>query len=659
MKKSLFFIMAMLLTVALLGQVGNPMSIKVKRNHERKAIKEMEIVPSVRPSQLFPPSKQGSWAVGQTSFSAISNSSARNTASAHPSGDMASVWTFLYGSTRGTGYNWYDKVDNGWDPFPTVRIEDAALTGSPGFPTYAFTEEGEINVAHNAATNSLVVLTREQRGKGDWIQSSISEEGYPEGLWWPTMSTSGNTVHLVAVYDVYDNFSGALYFRSKDGGITWDIRAYDFPELPKTESERFFADNYTIASKGNHVVLAWRNHENANIGYVESLDGGDSWTYKPVYECNADLPALLPPTFIAETVAAAIDDEDNVHIAFSGYVGDEYGDYIYCSAIIYWKSNMPTLTPEYFDIEYETVAGEFEITKLGYENFPNCLTYPELLGFKHFWFWNEPDATMLVDYNYFTGMYDPRIVAEGGKVYLTYGSILEEPMIFTGDPQAFYRGVFLTVSDDNGDTFDQLNRTSWISYDNRYFLCDWSEYMGPVVDPDPEDGVTPQYEGEVFLEKACENGWPTMALNSGDGNLLLQWGNTRDPGEPSGNDYYIYCVVLKKSLAGVYNNTREIWTGKWNDYNLGINDVKGGVESMAIFPNPAKNSANVLINSICNKPYTLTVANTMGQIIHTQNGQLGFGENSIELNINSLASGIYLINIKTDNTSRTQKLIVK
>jgi hypothetical protein len=49
----------------------------------------------------------------------------------------------------------------------------------------------------------------------------------------------------------------------------------------------------------------------------------------------------------------------------------------------------------------------------------------------------------------------------------------------------------------------------------------------------------------------------------------------------------------------------------------------------------------------------------MGQVVHTQNGHLGYGENRIDLNISNFVSGVYFVNIKTDNATRTQKLIVK
>jgi len=681
MKKISFFSMLMLLFVALFGQALHPAQFSSAKRYNaplQMAGKETQMIPAQHPSTHVPHAKSGWWSVGETYWNAITNGSARNTAGAHASGDMANVWTFLNDQgVRGTGYNWFDQASNSWGPNPSERIEKLEPgTGNPGYPCHAFTKNGEIAVAHVAAKACLMISTREKRGEGEWTQTEITDPTYPSGFFWPTMSTSGDTVHIVAVYDCTygSNLNNPVYFRSTDGGKTWDIKAYTLPEMPQDEKDAMFADQYTIVSRGNHVVFAWLQMDNSNyvgksgnIGYIESLDGGNTWTYKPVYDCNFDFATaeLVPPAFLPRSVAAAIDDNDVVHIAFGGSVwsrdaGTQVGwgtQYLYYG-IMYWKSTQNTLTQKDFGIEYTMVDSHIQVTAAGYESFPNFINIPDVLGFQQFYFWGDYfPFDLIVGYNTSNeAVIYPHMVAEGGKVYLLYGSIVEDPMIYSGETPAFYRGVFLTVSDDNGDSFDQTNRTSWISYNRNYFFCDWSNYKGPVVEN--QDSVA--YDGEILIEIPSDNTFSTMALNSGGGNLLIQWANTYYPGElQAGEMYGIMSLVLDKDMAGVYNNTREVWKGLWDNYNFGVKDVKGGIQDMRIFPNPAQNVATVLVNSICSKPYTLTVTNIMGQSVYTQNGNIGYGENRISLNINNLTPGIYLVNIKTDNATRTQKLIVK
>jgi hypothetical protein len=392
---------------------------------------------------------------------------------------------------------------------------------------------------------------------------------------------------------------------------------------------------------------------------MESLDGGNTWTHKYVLDCQYE--TFEDFSFAAKTVTAAIDDEGTVHIAFSGHPLLNYPDGIFYRpfsvAIVYWKSStMSVLTPDYFEI----TEGEDDFI-FNYLNFPNVLYFPELLGFNEFAFFGEigTDYTkeMIQGNNNGGGICAPRIVIDGDNVYITYSSIIGQPMgVFEGETPAFFRGVFLTVSDDKGDTFDQQKNTSWLSYHKNLFFCNWSNYYGPNNPSNPKDSLN----GTISVTWPSENAFPTMALHLANDQLLFQWANAYKPGtliSPDGYD--IYTMILDKKDAGIYNNTQEVWKGLWNDYNIGIKDITGGIEQMQIFPNPAQNMATVRVNSICSKPYIISVFNTMGQVILTQKGELGYGDNDIQLNINNLSAGVYLVNIKTDNATRTQKLIVK
>jgi len=672
MKKQLFFIATMFIVVSIFGQTKCPKNYCIPFT-DITIVDETQFVPSERQSFHFPQSKEGTWPIGLTFQSAISNASARNTASAHPDGDMAAVWTFLKegaGAQRGTGYNWYTQSSKQWDPIPDKRLENPQ-EGNPGFPSHAFTENGEIVVSHNAGMKCLIVLTRDKRGEGEWTQNYFYEPSLPEALYpsWPSICANGNTVHMVAVYTntattVANNIP--IYYRSTDGGKTWDIKNYRFPDMPDCDKVGHFADNYMITAKGDHVVYAYVNMQGqeggrGGIGYMESFDAGVTWTYHQVLVCIYDDLPVDNFSFTGRNVTAAIDDEDSVHIAFSGYTLRMDGDdmkmkyYPFSTAIVYWKENMPTLTPEYFDTYFYTEQG-VKYVHFGYLEFPNVLSFPSLLGYEEWLFFSGTDSQWIQGNNNSGGICAPRIVAEDGKVFLSYGSIIERPLgVNDGTVMAFFRGVFLTVSDDNGNSFNQRDNTSWISYGPNYFYCDWSEW-----EPTEENMNIDSIEKYVIYELRLENSFPTMAMKSGNDELLIQWYNTYFPGVKKDEESYdVYTLSIRKDSAGKYNNTGEVFTGKWNNYNIGIKEPTGGIQNMNIFPNPAQNTTTVLVNSICSKPYSLSVSNMMGQVLQTQKGKLGYGENRIELNVNNFAPGVYFVNIKTENATRTQKLIVK
>jgi hypothetical protein len=72
-----------------------------------------------------------------------------------------------------------------------------------------------------------------------------------------------------------------------------------------------------------------------------------------------------------------------------------------------------------------------------------------------------------------------------------------------------------------------------------------------------------------------------------------------------------------------------------------------------MYPNPT--NGNVTISIDASSPYTLTVANVMGQVVTSMNGNT----DRVNLNVANYAPGIYIVNIRTASAMTTQKLIVK
>ena len=79
----------------------------------------------------------------------------------------------------------------------------------------------------------------------------------------------------------------------------------------------------------------------------------------------------------------------------------------------------------------------------------------------------------------------------------------------------------------------------------------------------------------------------------------------------------------------------------------------------SIFPNPAYNMAYVSLTTESDENATISIVNTMGQVISESNVQLESGSNAIPLNLNDLANGVYLVRVQIGNSVITQKLSVR
>ncbi|MDR2971093.1 MAG: T9SS type A sorting domain-containing protein [Bacteroidales bacterium] len=624
--------------------------------------------PSHRTSDFINQSKTQNNIYGETYYVMLTNANARNTVNWSPDGETcATVWTLgappMANRPRGTGINYYDYATSSWNPIPSVdpldRIEEGPLTAAwvPGWGTHVFTEQGECVIAHCVAEGGMVVNYRDKRGEGKWNQSFLIGPTLSNGktdIMWPTTFAVGNTIHMVCITtntsDVtYEGIPTCpLYYRSTDGGKSWEtVRTFD-GTMPLKDQKNIQSDEYVLTAKGDHVVLAYGC---GNAAYLESFDGGDTWEYHVVYDAHWDWYSTgewVGPIMFASTIAAAIDDNDKVHITFGAQIrsrkpddGELYYWYYYALCGMYtWKEGQPVMTEDDMGIEFD-YANDKWVT-LNYDLLPNFMDAPDILGFDRFYWWSD-NAPDLINKSFGNVGYisHPRLIAKDGKVYLLYSSIIEEPLI-SNEPDEFYRGVFMTVSKDNGDTYDQNNNTSWLSYHPNLFWCDWDYYEGPNV----EDTT---YGGFIEIITRSDNGYPTMATSIMNNSLVCTWENDIKvfPEDAMWLDYSfsLYGNILKTWEAGVYNRTCDIWKNSSVDENTMIKNFQ-------LFPNPAENRVTVNIENT--NSYTLTVTNIMGQIMYSTKGQ-----GKTELNVANYPAGVYIVNVKTAHASASQKLIVK
>jgi hypothetical protein len=99
-----------------------------------------------------------------------------------------------------------------------------------------------------------------------------------------------------------------------------------------------------------------------------------------------------------------------------------------------------------------------------------------------------------------------------------------------------------------------------------------------------------------------------------------------------------------------------------NDFNIITNtqDLNAFVQKFSIQPNPAIDFVNLNIQSMEDQNISLSVTNTMGQeVFSNQNQNLISGDNIVPLDIQNLNTGIYFITIRNGNQMATQKLVVR
>ncbi len=92
---------------------------------------------------------------------------------------------------------------------------------------------------------------------------------------------------------------------------------------------------------------------------------------------------------------------------------------------------------------------------------------------------------------------------------------------------------------------------------------------------------------------------------------------------------------------------------------VGVSEVKKNLKSMELFPNPSEGNSTLLINTQTSTNGKVMVFNSLGDLVNEQTTNLVQGQNKIELNLQALSPGVYLVSVKAGNASLTKRLVIK
>ena len=469
MKRSILFLCLVPITVAVHAQYKAAI---VADNLKNIQVKAPKMVPVPGGTVFYNPmigEKVQNDIIGTTFYDLQSYNALQNRLYAWPDGTIGATYMRANDigtwNERGTAYNFYDGT--AWGPLPTGRIE----TMRTGWPCYApYGPTGEIVVSHSVIqTTGLVFNKRSIRGQGEWEEFYLQgPEGYD--IVWPAMITNGPDnlyIHVLALsYGTpYENMTNALlYYRSLDGGQTWDINGALLPEINSDYFNTIDGDGYSWAAPHGETI-AFSVGFKIQDGYVmKSYDNGTTWEKIMVFDSpltpypGGETPAI--PSGDA-TQGIALDSQDRAHVVFGRML--QYYDpagtlYFYPSTegLIYWNETMPPL----------------DTTAISSYTLDYLIQGGNLVG------WIEPyqgDSTVIGYGTYYVSLTShPQITIDGeDNVYVVYAAV--SPGFDNGTLN--YRHIWGNGSNDAGTTwFGPKDYTNSVYY--------WfSESMYPAISP--------------------------------------------------------------------------------------------------------------------------------------------------------------------------------
>lgn len=552
--------------------------------------------------------------LGETRYDVQSNSGIENRLVVWPDGTISAAWCkgqLETGYTdRGTAYNYFDGAS--WGPAPTQRIE-SIRTGWPSMEKW--NANGEIVMAHQSGTAALVMNTRPAKGTGSWTETLIPPPAPALGLLWPRVMTSGptnNYVHLLVLTSptanggaVFEGLDGALlYYRSLNGGTTWDKTAVILPGLDATNYDGISADTYAWGTPhGDTIYFGVAGHWSDSF-IMKSTDNGETWTKIPVLSnANKKLPTgttdVLPFYSGDGAVAVEMDHQGIIHMAFGKGGGVMTGGtksiYINVNGLIYWNTTLPMIQDS---LDLDSLEAHGNLLAYVFDG-PN------------------PGDTIVAAPSYRVGLssFPQFSIDDYNNIYCLYNAV--------------------TPGNPSPDPYNYRHMWGRAKFHDK---VEWTDMI------DLNAGVFYMF---------YEFGFPNMAKNVLNDNLHVIYQTSSQPGLSSASG----------STVAVHDNNWEhrvipgsvFWpTGIDNNGTGNRNAVSQN------FPNPAQSTTSFNLNLDKPASVTVEVCNIMGQkLMITDKGMMQNGTHKITLDCSQYNAGVYFYTVKINGESYTHKMIVE
>ena len=89
-----------------------------------------------------------------------------------------------------------------------------------------------------------------------------------------------------------------------------------------------------------------------------------------------------------------------------------------------------------------------------------------------------------------------------------------------------------------------------------------------------------------------------------------------------------------------------------------VTPIDPNVESINLYPNPANEDINVVLNVIQDKEVAIVAYDETGKLMINENRTLSSGTNTLTYDVTNWNNGIYFIRITNDNQVKTVKVMI-
>ena len=581
----------------------------------------------------------GNGELDYTTYDWQSNDAQRTWTIVWPDGKVNFAYTMATDasySDRGTGIGTYDSNTDEWIPCGG-RVEQERT----GFGSIARYKENSIIVAAHTASEMGLYLVESKDDITPECAMTLAKVDNTNEPAWPVVMTSGAQRDIIHMVACGSSDNTLYYFRSVDGGQTYDKQNVILPYLTSEYGGDWNSNcYYSMETTEDNCLALVINNAWSDGMVLYSYDDGETWERKVYYKHpgpNTDMTdhMVAYPRWVS--AQWGVGGELCLAYEFNGTTGTPGSGSYYPSmgGVAYWSESMPYRSTEYAQYGYDPnnanphVNGQPFVMDSAYVYQDIYASWPvfsdgthqdegmlpEYFGYLcaltddgYFESWDDATEFNIEDRG-LHGSYNGGCVCmpvlclvpgtDGWDMVAVYSMMDENNMDEAGN---FYFKLFAAYSGDRGMTWtDPVHVTN--DFMLTYYECVYNQAV--VL-------------GQNLIIASQTDGMTGTFVQS-------------DDTDETDNFYQGFTFDLKDLFP---------------EAGVGVQEVEHNTH-VSLYPNPAVDQLNITLN----KSAEVTVYNIMGQTVMTMEGRAGVNV----LDISSLNSGIYFVSAGSD----TQKFVVK
>ena len=292
--------------------------------------------------------------LGYSIYDWQSNSGARTWTHVWPDGKVNFAYTVsndLGNATRGTAIDTYDAATGTWQ-LSGGRVENEKT----GFGSIAQYGSNGIVVAAHTSSNCCIYIVPDKDNITAQSVSAASVLNSPYRPSWPAVMTSGpnrDIIHVVAhatqgsVPDMEGVHYPVLYFRSSDGGQTWDRENVVLPYMDPSYALSWTGNNcYWMETTDDNCLALVVNNPWSDGMVIYSYDNGNTWQRKVFYHHPDLFGDFSEPFYYPLWTSCQWDSQHRLHVLyeFNAATGNPGASQWWdpcIGGVAYWNEEMP------------------------------------------------------------------------------------------------------------------------------------------------------------------------------------------------------------------------------------------------------------------------------------------------------------------------------